>query len=355
MSPVATEAKSIVDAQPLLQHAEELLQHREIAAALTAFDDAQANGAEPDRCCAGRWNAHMFAGDFASAWHESDAIRALGTHDPHRFWQGEDIAGKRVIVRCLHGFGDAVQMLRYLPLLREQCAHVIVEVPPRLLELAACFAGADEVITWGENAPAQAPLWDVQVEVMELPYLFRTIAHELPLATQYLQIPTSAQQRVALATGTSYKPRVGIVWSASEWDLTRCLPMNCVARLTGIAGIEFWNLQGGAKHDVAIDDPALAGVHDAASLGDGVLMLAAVIQQLDLVITVDTLAAHLAGALGKPAWLLLQHAADWRWMHERTDSPWYATLRLWRQPAPGNWRGMVEQVCVELEQREQAQ
>lgn len=343
-------AESTLPSQVLLQRAEELLQGREIAAALVAFDYAELNGAEPDRCCAGRWSAHMFAGDFASAWHESDAIRARGAHDPHRFWQGEDIAGKRVIVRCLHGLGDAVQMLRYLPLLRTRCANVIVEVPPRLLQLGACFAGADDVITWGEDAPTRPPAWDVQTEVMELPYLFRTVERDLPLATRYVQLPAAEQQRVSHAMGASKRPRIGIVWSASEWDVTRCLPMDCVARLARVAGVEFWNLQGGAKHDAALHDSALAGMHDAASLGDGVLTLAAAVEHLDLVITVDTLAAHLAGALGKPAWVLLQHAADWRWMHARDDSPWYPTLRLWRQPAPGDWRGMVEQVCREIEQ-----
>ena len=90
-------------------------------------------------------------------------------------------------------------------------------------------------------------------------------------------------------------------------------------------------------------------MHDAARLGDGLLTLAAVIEQLDLVITVDTLAAHLAGALGRPAWVLLQHAADWRWMHARGDSPWYPTLRLWRQQRPGDWQGMVDQVCTALQ------
>ena len=185
---------------------------------------------------------------------------------------------------------------------------------------------------------------------MELPYLFRTVESDLPLAARYIHLPAAVLQRVSSAMGASLKPRVGIVWSASEWDVTRCLPMECIARMTSQDGIEFWNLQGGAKHAASLREPALAGVRDAATLGDGVLTLAAVIEQMDLVITVDTLAAHLAGALGKPAWLLLQHAADWRWMHARADSPWYATLRLWRQPAPGDWHGMVEQVRLHLEE-----
>ena len=337
------------DAHSFLHQAEDFLLARDLPPALKAFDAAEAAGADPDRCSGGRWMAHMFAGDFAAAWHQSDTIRARGGHDPHRFWLGEDISAKRVIVRCLHGLGDAVQMLRYLPLLQEACAHVIVEVPPRLLDLAPHFAAAGEVITWGELAPRHMPPWDVQLEVMELPYVFRTTVQDLPLRTNYLQLPDALQQGVAATMGSSPSPRVGIVWSASQWDPTRCLPMECVARLTAMQGVEFWNLQGGAKHDAARHDPALAGVRDAATLGDGVPMLAAVISQLDMVLTVDTLAAHLAGALGKPAWVMLQHAADWRWMHGRSDSPWYPSLRLWRQPAPGDWSGMMEQVCMELE------
>ena len=350
----ADASSAVLEAGSLLQLAEDLLQAREIASAIIAFDDAEARGADRDRCSAGRWTAHMLAGDLASGWRQSDAIRGRGAHDPHRFWQGEDIAGKRVIVRCLHGLGDAVQMLRYLPLLRERCAHVVVEVPPRVLDLAPCFAGADEVITWGADAPEHPPDWQVQVEVMELPYLFRTSAGDLPVATDYLAIPGELRRRVSLAMGPAVRPRVGIVWSASEWDATRCLPMDCLARLTAVDGIEFWNLQGGMKHDEAVHEHALAGVRDAAVLGDGVLTLAAAIAQMDLVITVDTLAAHLAGALGRQAWVLLQHAADWRWMHARNDSPWYPTLRLWRQPAPGDWSGMVQHVCPALNAWKQA-
>ena len=290
----------------------------------------------------------MFAGDFAAAWRESDAILARDAPDPNRFWRGEDLRGQRVIVRCLHGLGDAVQMLRFLPLLRARCRHLTLEVAPRLVPLARCFEGADEVITWGENAPAESPAWDVQAEVMELPYLVRVDAEQLPIARKYLRLPEIETIQIAATLPPRTRPRVGLVWSASEWDATRCLPMDCVARLTSLQGFEFWNLQGGAQHECAAGHPALRGVQDAASLGDGVLRLAAVIQQMDLVVTVDTLAAHLAGAMGKPAWVLLQHAADWRWMHGRSDSPWYPSLRLWRQPSDGDWTGMTDRVRAAL-------
>ena len=331
-----------------LHAAETLLWQRKLKEAVDAFNTAERSGADTDRCSSGRWMAHTLAGEYAAAWRESDVIREHGGPDPHRFWQGEDIHGKRVILRCLHGLGDAVQMLRYLPMLRARCLYLVIEVPPRLVALAHGFAGADEVITWGEAAPAVAPAWDVQIEVMELPYFFRTVVADLPLATSYVQLPAAAVNHVSQAIGVPSKPRVGIVWSASEWDRTRCLPMSCVMQIVQTTGIEFWNLQGGGKHDEASGDPALKGVHDAAIIGPGVVTLAAVIAQLDLVITVDTLAAHLAGALAKPAWILLQHAADWRWMHASDDSPWYPTLSLFRQPTQDDWSGLTTRVCGAL-------
>ena len=116
----------------LLAEAETLLAARRLPDALEAFRRAEAAGADADRCAAGRWLAHILVGDFENAWRESDCIRKRGKPDPHRFWQGEDLNGKRVIVRCLHGYGDAVQFLRYAPLLRRMVSRLIIEVPPRL-------------------------------------------------------------------------------------------------------------------------------------------------------------------------------------------------------------------------------
>ncbi|HKO17371.1 MAG TPA: hypothetical protein VJU82_00640, partial [Acidobacteriaceae bacterium] len=147
-----------------LRYAEWLLECRKLAHAVPALNCAELRGASPDRCSAGRWLAAMLRGDFPAAWVESDAIRSRGAPDLNRFWQGEDIRGKRVIVRCLHGFGDAVQFLRFAPMLRALVSKLIVEVPPAMSEIARCFQGVDSVITWGEQAPAVPPQWDVQVE-----------------------------------------------------------------------------------------------------------------------------------------------------------------------------------------------
>ncbi|MGI4853303.1 MAG: hypothetical protein ACRYF4_04545 [Janthinobacterium lividum] len=328
-----------------MHDAEVALEKRQLDAALQAFDAAEQNGAAPDRCAAGRWTAWMLKGDFAAAWLESDAIRARGGHDPHRFWQRESVDGKRLIVRCLHGLGDAVQMLRYLPLLRARCSSVTLEVPPRLLPLTPLFAGVDEVVTWGEDAPEEPPSWDVQVEVMELPYLFRTAVEDLPVAEHYLSVPAAG-----LFVMAGPLPRVGVVWSASEWDVTRRLPVECLQQVLAVPGIEFWNLQGGPQHDPAGLPGIWNRMRDAAAFGDGLLPLAAVIANMDLVLTVDTLAAHMAGAMERPAWVMLQHRADWRWMHARGDSPWYPTLRLFRQPRQDDWSALTTQMCEALNQ-----
>lgn len=336
--------------QEMLCHAEHLLEQRDLEGADACFHAAEEDGADQDRCAAGRWQVAMLTGNFAAAWRESDAIRQRGHADEHRFWNGESVEGKRVIVRCLHGLGDAVQMLRYLPGLQAQCKELIVEVPPHLLPLAPFFVGMRTLITWGSQAPVQQPAWDLQMEVMELPHFFRTVADELPLATQYLALPPEQVRDMAQRMGPSETPRVGVVWSASEWDPSRRLPSDCLERLLAQHGLQFWNLQGGPQHDSSAQAKIAAGLQDAAMLGDGLLPLTSVIANLDLVITVDTLAAHLAGALGRPAWVLLQHRADWRWMHGRDDSPWYPTLRLWRQPVQEDWATLTLAVCEALTQ-----
>ena len=143
-----------MSAAEVLDKAESLLQSRRLVHAIATLNHAELLGASLDRCSSGRWLAAMLRGDFSAAWRESDAIRARGAHDPNRFWQGEEFRGKRVIVRCLHGFGDTVQFLRYVPLLRSLTSGLIVEVPPAMLEIAPCFEGVDEVVTWGERAPS---------------------------------------------------------------------------------------------------------------------------------------------------------------------------------------------------------
>jgi hypothetical protein len=335
-------------AEEALLYAERLLDKRWLAHAVHALNYAELRGAHPDQCSSGRWLAAMLSGDFSAAWKECDAIRARGAPDPNRFWQGEDIRGKRVILRCLHGFGDAVQFLRYAPKLRALASKLIVEVPPAMLEIARCFDGVDDVITWGEQAPPVAPQWDVQVEIIELPYLFRTRAEDLPIATNYLHLPPCVVRDVAPRPNSSDPLRIGVVWACGEWNPQRSVPVELLRPLVHTSGCEFWNLQGGPARQQWHQLGSSCTLHDVYSSCDTILKLAALIAQLDLVITPDTLAAHLAGALNTPACVMLEHASDWRWMHARTDCPWYPSVDLIRQPAAGDWQGVIRHLQSSL-------
>ena len=269
-----------------------------------------------NRSDAALWQDSMLSGEFEQAWKASDRIRARDGNDPHRLWTGEPVAGKKVIVRSLHGLGDAVQMFQYAPKLNALAKYVIWQVPPHLVELARCFDGVDHVITWEEACE-----WELQVEITELPYLFRTTLQDLPVATRYLEPPEQLDR-------DDSRPRVGFVWAAGEWKQSRSLPLPALEPLFTRLSCELISLQGGASPDTDVR---------LRTIAPGLLALARAIAGLDLLITVDTLAAHLAGALGIPAFVLLEHAADWRWMSGRDDSPWYPSLRLFRQPAAGDW------------------
>ncbi len=283
------------------------------------------------------WKMAMLAGDFERAWRASDRIRASQTPDPHRFWQGEPFDGKRVMLRCLHGFGDSIQFLRYVPRLRQRASNVCIEVAPRFRELATRLDGVGDVITWGDDSSAAAAEWDVQMEVTELPYIFRTQVAELPLAVRYLHpgaYPDPPRNRAA---------QVGLVWTSGDWNPSRSIDFELLQPLFQVPGCEFWNLQ-----PTAAPETAGSFLRENESCRQSVLRLAESIAGLDLVITVDTLAAHLAGAMGVRAWVLLQRAADWRWMQVREDSPWYPSLRLFRQPAEGDWVSVIRRVAAEL-------
>ncbi|HEY8312459.1 MAG TPA: hypothetical protein VIG47_17955 [Gemmatimonadaceae bacterium] len=327
-------------ATELLEEAERLLDERFVEEAWSSFLAAEGAGADPDRCSAGKWQVAMLRGDFEGAWEESDGVYSRGSQGADGLWSGEQIDGKRVVVRCLHGFGDAVQMVRYAPLLAARAAHVTWEVAPRLLPLMLCFRGVDDAITWADADPE----WDVQVEVMELPYLFRTTLSDLPRAQKYLALPQEQLDFTSKQLGSRSRPRVGLVRTCGDWNPSRSVPLDKLRALSDM-DVEIWSLESKSS----LDRCAVLNGRDGRELTDGLVPLAATIANLDAVITPDTVAAHLAGAMGKPAFVMLQFAADWRWMTARTDTPWYPSLRLYRQPAPGDWASVVQSIRGDVE------
>jgi ADP-heptose:LPS heptosyltransferase len=219
-----------------------------------------------------------------------------------------------------------------------------------MFDLTRMFDGVEDVITWESRVPEAALNWDVQVEINELPYIFRTQPEDLPLAIQYLKRPKWLERAVNANAHHPDNLRVGIVWASGEWNPSRSVPAPLLQSLLSTSGAEFWNLQGGASRAQWESFSAGPHRHAAEECTESIVRLAELIAQLDLVITPDTLAAHLAGAMGTSAWVMLEHAADWRWQHRRSDSPWYPSLQLFRQPKPQDWNSVVEAVQSELKQ-----
>lgn len=321
--------------------AEGLLNQRRIEEALVEFNRAEREGYDPDLCSAGRWTCLMLAGEFERAWRESDLISGRGKPDRHRFWDGKSVAGHRVLIRCLHGLGDTIQFIRYAPLLRRCASRVIIEAQPMLKELLSASNLADEVITWSEREP----VWDQQIEVTELPRIFRTTIHSIPAHVPYLFVPGSSSR-----PRTSAGLRVGLVWSSSMYDPARTIPLETMAEICSISGARFCSLQADPDRRQLLTCPA-----PVLDLFESSIVTAAKnLHSIDLLISVDTMMAHLAGALGRPVWTLLPYQADWRWMLGREDSPWYPTMRLFRQNAPGDWRGVIARLKQMLQNTAQA-
>lgn len=311
---------------------------REIAQALAHYDAAEALGRNPDECAARRWFCWMLLGDFERAWRESDAIARGGAPDPCRLWDGEPFDGRRVVIRCLHGYGDAIQFLRYAPMVRRLASTVIVETHPEMVALLSRLDSVDEVTTWGGGESPKRDAWDQQIEVMELPRAFRATVGTIPRHVPYLCGGREAKPR---AGGPL---RVGFVWESSGWNPARSLPFDIFRELFEIPGIAFYSFQRGP----AREELRGLSVFDTATCSPGIEDTANDLMETDLLITADTMAAHLAGALGRPVWTLLPFEADWRWMLDRENSPWYPTMRLFRQSSPGDWKSVMARVCREL-------
>jgi tetratricopeptide (TPR) repeat protein len=258
-------------------------------------------------------------------------------------WYGEAITDKTILLHAEYGLGDTIQMLRYLPLVKARAAKVIVELPQTLHPLLGPLAEGLEVLAMD----AALPHLDVHCPLMSLPLAFDTRLDGIPAQTPYLSAPRERSFKWQARLPRHAKPRVGLVWSTSRNPYlnakARNMPLECLAPLLHVEGIAFVSLQ---KEYRDCDLPALARLPlerldaDLSDFGD----TAAAIEQCDLVISVDTAVAHLAGALGKPVWVLLPFVADWRWLLERDDSPWYPSARLFRQRKMGDWDGLIAEV-----------
>jgi hypothetical protein len=337
--------ESVKEADAHFQLAVEHFSNRRIVDSLHHFHHAERLGSDPAECASGRWTCWMLLGEFEQAWRESDSLSLRATPDPNRFWDGLPFTGKRVILRCLHGYGDAIQFMRYAPLVRREASYLIVETHPELVSLFRGTPFIDEVITW-TGPDKGSPEWDQQIEVMELPRAFRTTLQTIPNAVPYLYVPEDARQRSCERLGGSNRPRVGILWASSNWNPARNIELARLHPFLELSRFAFYSFQRGPERQELRQ--LKYGIRDTAETSPEIADTAADLTNMDLLITVDTMAAHLAGALGKPVWTLLPYHADWRWMCDREDTPWYPTMRLFRQPAPGDWDSVIARIVDEL-------
>jgi hypothetical protein len=290
------------------------------------------------------WMRHMRAGEWESAWRVSDQVLASHAGQPYWHllrheqwvWDGTPLDGKRVLVRCYHGLGDTLQFIRYAPLVKRIAAEVVVWAQPALVPLLRTARGIDRLLPLHDREAGVE--YNVDVEIMELPHVFRTTPDTVPAGVPYLHAdpaPLAKNGRLA----------VGIVWKAGEWDERRNVPYPLLAPLARIPGVELHVLQRGS---------GLAERRDGFGVlsgSDDPLQAARVMRALDLVVSIDSMPAHLAGALGVPTWTLLHADPDWRWMLGRDDSPWYPTMRLFRQERAGEWEPVIERIAAELRVR----
>jgi ADP-heptose:LPS heptosyltransferase len=307
------------------------------------------------------WMSHMLCGDFASAWRLADADRKrrrlagiTGADWPRHIrpvWDGAELTGARVLVRCYHGLGDTIFFARYLPLLTRRAAHVCIEAQPELIPLLRTLPGIAKIVPLEdeEHPPARFDC-DAEIDITELAHEFRTTLDTIPAAIPYLNAKPErseeAARRLSALSGTGRR-RVGLVWTAGAWKPERSVPVDRLAKLADIPGVALVNLQRGPEYRRWREAPGLLPMIEVFDTDD-IADTAATIAALDLVVTVDTMVAHLAGALGAPVWMLLHAAADWRWLLDRSDSPWYPTIRLFRQTGPGDWDGVAAEIATAL-------
>jgi Flp pilus assembly protein TadD len=268
-------------------------------------------------------------------------------------WQGESFAGRRLLLFSEQGIGDALQFIRYLPMVAARGGEIVLQVQSSLVPLLKSLQGVT-VVARGEPLP---PL-DLQLPLMDLPHVFGTTLDSIPADVPYLHAEKTRIETWRRDFRDVAALKVGVVWAGSathKGDRYRSLAAEAVLPRLVMPGVQLYSLQ---KEPRPADAPVLAGLGSdvidlAPRLGD-FADTAAVTAALDLIISVDTSVVHLAGAMGRPCWVLLPYAQDWRWLRDREDSPWYPSLRLFRQQKPQAWDGVLTRVAAELGRLSQA-
>ncbi|MGD1277262.1 MAG: tetratricopeptide repeat protein [Tepidisphaeraceae bacterium] len=316
--------------------------------AIAAFSRAIALQGDFALAHCNRGMALLLKGDYRQGWAEYEWRWKVNSFDlparafPQQLWDGGDLRGRRILLYAEQGFGDAIQFVRYAPLIAQRGAHLTLFCQPPLRRLFQSVRGVQDVVAGNRDVEVH-----VHYPLLSLPRLLDTTLESIPANVPYLHADPqlAAQWRSRLPTDARLK--VGLVWHGRSLpEPGRSIPPDLLSPLARIPNVSFFSLQTGD----APAPPADLHMSDWSRQITDFADTAALMENLDLVITIDTAAAHLAGAMGKPAWVLLKFAPDWRWLLERTDSPWYPTMRLFRQPKAGDWENVIERTANALAQ-----
>ena len=339
------------DAQTLINRGNALTDLRRPDEALASYERVLVTA--PNNAEA-HWNKSLTLlaqGDFARGFAEYEwRKRRAGATDqrdfPQPLWLGEDgIAGKTILLHAEQGYGDTIQFVRYAPLFAARGAKVVLEVQASLKPLLSGLPGVSVIAGRGEPLPP----FDLHCPMMSLPLAFKTALHTVPANVPYLQAPDDRLEKWRARLPAGKALRVGLAWSGSAThknDHNRSIALSRLAPLCANDGVQFVSLQREVRE---ADATALRKLPNVYALGEELRDFAdtaAVIALLDLVISVDTGVAHLAGALGRPVWILLPFIGEW--LSDRDDSPWYPSARLFRQPKVDDWESVITRVQTEL-------
>jgi tetratricopeptide (TPR) repeat protein len=299
--------------------------------------------------------AWLQQGDYEQGWAEYEWRWKRRQARPRLFdrprWDGSPLAGRTALLWCEQGLGDTLHFVRYAALVKAKGGAVVLECPAPLVPLLSGCPGVDRLVA--EKTPL--PAYDVQAALLSLPHLLGTTLATVPAAVPYLHADPARVEAWRGRLGAGGDFRVGIIWQGNprhQWDRHRSAPLVSFAPLARLPGVRLYSLQKGpgteqlAAAGRRLGVAALPAELDAE--GGAFLDTAAVMKTLDLVVTVDTAAAHLAGALGVPVWVAVSQVSDWRWLLGREDTPWYPTMRLFRQERLGEWGPVFERMAAEL-------
>jgi tetratricopeptide (TPR) repeat protein len=293
----------------------------------------------------------LLLGRYDEAWPKYEWRRRLpmlrrNTRDQPQ-WEGHDIASKTILLHSEQGFGDTIQFLRYVPLVAGRARHVVLEIPRPLVRMAASLPIDNVTIVPNDRPP---PLADVHSPLLGLPRIFRTRVDSIPGRVPYLMPRPPLVERWARALGADPRLKVGLAWAGNpehKGNRSRSLELARLAPLLAIEGVAWHSLQVGPAANDLKRLPQGTLIDLAPRLTDFAETAGAILN-LDLVIAVDTAVVHLAGALARPAWIMVAFSPDWRWLLGRDDSPWYPSVRIYRQPAPGDWDNVVARAAADL-------